>query len=118
MYIANKIDKKQFDFSAYISISKRIERTTRDSTLTMTFNPSKRQALGRSFVARDSVAATQSTFFGTKAPSEVTQLALSLPNTDQATFIKLLKFVLEYIKGTEVITNFIDKDIYQLIHAI
>lgn len=69
----------------------------------MTFNPSKRQALGRSFVARDSVAATQSTFFGTKAPAEVTQLALLLPNTDQATFIKLLKFVLEYIKGTEVI---------------
>eukprot|EP00029_Vermamoeba_vermiformis_P002104 TRINITY_DN12498_c0_g1_i1.p1 TRINITY_DN12498_c0_g1~~TRINITY_DN12498_c0_g1_i1.p1 ORF type:complete len:248 (+),score=60.54 TRINITY_DN12498_c0_g1_i1:53-796(+) len=68
----------------------------------MTFNPSKRQALGRSFVARDSVAATQSTFFGTKAPTEVTQLALSLPNTDQATFIKLLKFVLEYIKGTEI----------------
>jgi len=68
----------------------------------MTFNPSKRQALGRSFVARDSVSASQSTFFGTKAPVEVTQLVLLMPNTDQATFIKLLKFVLEYIKGTEV----------------
>jgi len=68
------------------------------------FIPSKRQALGRTFsgMRESTMQASQSTFFGTKPPSEVSQTVVIVNSIDQPIFRRVLQFVVEYMKGTEL----------------
>jgi hypothetical protein len=68
----------------------------------MTFNPSRRQTFARSFSARESTAVSQATFFGPKAPIEVTTIIPLLNELEKSLFQRLLQFVVEYMRGTEI----------------
>jgi hypothetical protein len=67
-------------------------------------DPSKRADLAKTFSkARESVMKSDTaTFLGFSAPAEVTQMCNLLPKIERPIFIRLLKFVMEYLKGTKI----------------
>jgi hypothetical protein len=72
----------------------------------MTFNPSRRQVFARSFSTRESTLVSQATFFGPKAPAEVTSIVPFLTQLEKPLFQRILQFVIEYMRGTEVSKQF------------
>jgi hypothetical protein len=68
----------------------------------MTFNPSRRQVFARSFSTRESTLVSQATFFGPKPPVEVNTIIPLLSDLEKSLLQRILQFVLEYMKGTEV----------------
>lgn len=70
----------------------------------MTHNPSQRASLAATFSKAQNLQKGQATFLGLKPPLEVEQLSITLTASplEKTVFRTILKFVFEYMKGTDI----------------
>jgi len=73
-------------------------------TQDMTLNPMQKASLAATFAKAQNQQKGQATFLGIKPPLEVEQLSITLNTSplEKASFRKVLAFVFEYMKGTDV----------------
>jgi len=70
----------------------------------MTLNPMQKASLAATFAKAQNQQKGQATFLGIKAPLEIEQLSITLNASpiEKTSFRKVLAFVFEYMKGTDV----------------
>src|SRR5688572_18810160 len=70
----------------------------------MTMNPMQKASLAATFAAAQKQQKGQATFLGVKPPLEIEQMSITLAASpmEKNSFRKVLAFVFEYMKGTDV----------------